>query len=386
MHRVRRILPFAIGLAAACADIGQGDHLTGGPGPSLRLIDSLVLEETDSLYLGRPEMGFAVGADGSLYIADEYWNRVVRYSSTGKLEQVYGRAGSGPGEFRSTTRATMVHDTLLIQPSAARIKVFDRRTGAYYFEHPFQRGYLTKGVFHRGDFYFALFDYSVERAVMVIPAQELLSPDPGSVPTIHGAGLVSFPPEYTRHPGLMAFNSSSVVVWSDTMLVGFSGVGYLVRYDLDGAPHDTFDIPVRDRRGVTPEGLAQFDPGRAPDLNREMRAISDLKEIWRTPKGDFVVWHQDGQAETRGRNVQLSGNAFISLVSSDLARACVDTRVPFPGTEWPRFAMSADTLFALDQVVAEGDPLRSTTIVRRFAIDTARCAWQPVVRRPGSGR
>lgn len=373
-----------VALCAGCRDRTPVEHLTGGPGPSLRLVDSVVLEETDSVYLGKPELGFAVDPAGSLYIADEFWNRVVQYAPDGRLERVFGRAGSGPGEFRSTTRATLVFDSLLIQPSATRIKVFDRRTGDYYFEHPFQRGYLTKAQFHQGIFYFASFDYGSERAIMAVPAPELLAPDPGNTPVVHKSELVAFPPEYKTYPGLLTFNSSSMVVWADTMLVGFSGVGYVVRYDLAGNPRDTFDIPVRIRHGVTAEGLAQFNPGNPPDLDKEMRAISDLKEIWRLPNGDFVFWYQDGRAETRGRNVQVFGDAFISVVSKDLTRACVDTRVPFQGTEWPRFGILGDTLLALDQVTTGEDSLRATTIVRRFAIDTVGCLWRPVAKR-GSG-
>ena len=223
-------------------------------------------------------------------------------------------------------------------------------------------------------------------AIMAVPDQEPLVPHPGSTPVVQQSGLVAFPPEYKTHPGLLTFNSSSMVLWGDTMLVGFSGVGYVVRYDLAGNPRDTFDIPVRVRRGVTAEGLAQFDPGHPPDLDKEMRAISDLKEIWRLPSGDLLFWYQDGSAETRGRNVQVFGDALISVVSKDLTRACVDTRVPFPGTEWPRFGISGDTLLALDQATSGEDSLRATTTVRRFAIDTIGCEWRPIVRRRSGTR
>jgi DNA-binding beta-propeller fold protein YncE len=51
--------------------------------------------ETD---LGRPT-GLAVDAQGSLFVADTHYHRILRYSPEGKLLESFGKEGRGPGEF-----------------------------------------------------------------------------------------------------------------------------------------------------------------------------------------------------------------------------------------------------------------------------------------------
>jgi peptidylamidoglycolate lyase len=54
---------------------------------------------SDSAHFDGPT-DVAIGADGSIYVADGYGNsRVVQFSATGGFIREWGRKGSGPGEF-----------------------------------------------------------------------------------------------------------------------------------------------------------------------------------------------------------------------------------------------------------------------------------------------
>lgn len=67
-------------------------------GPTIVFRDSVILEQPDSLSLGKPA-GLAVAANGDLFVADAYNMRVVGYDSTGRVQRFYGRRGRGPGDF-----------------------------------------------------------------------------------------------------------------------------------------------------------------------------------------------------------------------------------------------------------------------------------------------
>ena len=103
--------PTAAGLLLlACADGGEpsgspySEPHPGAVGPTVALVDSLLLEETE-YYIGRPYSLSADTADGSFLIADGYSNRIFRFGRDGRFLQSYGHPGEGPGEFTGLSRA-----------------------------------------------------------------------------------------------------------------------------------------------------------------------------------------------------------------------------------------------------------------------------------------
>ena len=81
-------------------------------GPTLLLLDSIVLEETRESYIGNPMVMF-LGPDSSLYVIDSFGQSVVRFDRTGQQIRRYGREGEGPGEFVSAGRAGFASRTVL---------------------------------------------------------------------------------------------------------------------------------------------------------------------------------------------------------------------------------------------------------------------------------
>jgi hypothetical protein len=62
--------------------------------------------------------GIAVGADGSIYVADGAGYAIKQYDSTGKHVRSFGRTGQGPGEFGSPPRSLGGNNRAFIGPLA----------------------------------------------------------------------------------------------------------------------------------------------------------------------------------------------------------------------------------------------------------------------------
>jgi peptidylamidoglycolate lyase len=90
---------------------------------------------SDSAHFDGPS-DVAVGAEGSIYVADGYGNsRVVEFSAEGRYIREWGRKGSGPGEF--TLPHSIAMDALgrlyVADRGNARVQIFDS-TGRFLRE------------------------------------------------------------------------------------------------------------------------------------------------------------------------------------------------------------------------------------------------------------
>lgn len=68
-----------------------------------------------------------------------------------------------------------------------------------------------------------------------------------------------------------------------------------------------------------------------------------------------------------------TGNGFVTVVSADFSRACIDGALPFTKHVQARTAFRGDTIFTLDQVVI-GRSDRAT-FVKAYIVDTSNCDW-----------
>lgn len=362
-----------VALIAGCT---PSDNDRPAPSGLLALVplDTVVLEESDSLYLGKPDAGLYVDDRGSIYVADEFWRHLVRFTPDGRPDRVFGQNGSGPGEFRSTAPGTFVAGDLVFQPASRKLVAFDRETGEFRGERA-ANGYLTAGYLHGTDLIMALFDYGSAHGVVVVPLSDFESTT-NPERTLLTSSIAPRPKVYTDYPELIIFNRTALAVWQDSMLVGYGGAEDVVTYTLAGSPVDTTTMPFRLRTGSSKERMSVFlEPG-AP-FNTLLSARSTLKALWRMPDGKFLLWHQDNWSEPFGADEQVFGRAFLSILSADRRRACVDAEVPFPGSSWPRITARVDTVYALDQVVPGGDSIQTYSVIRRYLLDTSGCEWLP---------
>lgn len=134
MGRLRciRIVLFAgMVLIPGCGS-EPGERVTAdAAGPTLTPIDSILLPEADTLYIGNPYTPVVDPFDGSFHIPDIFSERVLRFGRDGRLVLVYGRPGEGPGEFRGGPEVPIILDdsTVAVQIGRSRrVNVFDRNT------------------------------------------------------------------------------------------------------------------------------------------------------------------------------------------------------------------------------------------------------------------
>lgn len=348
---------------AACAD-----PLTA---PQLVLVDTVVLAESDSVYLGNPAATFTSDGVGRLYIPDMGNNRLLRFSPAGELERVFGRPGRGPGEFTGIGYAALVEPGRVWQSDyrQRRISLFDT-TGQPIREIAVD-GRLSSLHQSGATIWAGLTDHGTGLAVARIDATAIAD---SIRPT-----MISVPSEYDEYPVLSSWDDIRIAAWADTLVLAFGGVDYLVRYDTSGSPMDTAWVPTCRRQGSPTEILGKGFRSRPrnsaeqDERDQIVTKISGLLGMWRLTDGHFLVWYQDPRWDA-GRI--LRSQAYLSVLSPDLSRACVDAQLSAPGSGRTHLSMVDDLLLLLDQVVSErGASPEVRSVVRRYRIDTTRCRW-----------
>ena len=95
--RVPRLMLFVLACACSSSDGSSNQDRVGGP--LLTVLDSVVLQEPDSLPGGR-FANLTTSADGHHYISDLATGRVLRFDRDGRFDRVYSRLGGLPASFR----------------------------------------------------------------------------------------------------------------------------------------------------------------------------------------------------------------------------------------------------------------------------------------------
>ena len=163
-----------------------------------------------------------------------------------------------------------------------------------------------------------------------------------------------------------------VVPTGDSLLVAFAVQETLLLTDAHGTLVDSLALPVIRRRGVPDDVEERMQTSGSAE--GAWRIASLLHSAHRLSDGQIALVHADMEF-TNGTFLMA---LFVSLLSRDLQRACIDERLPLTGESQPWLAFRGDTLFALEQVTEGSDRVR--TIVRRFTPAPERCTWQPVNR------
>lgn len=370
-----------IALVPTCLALATGCRNPTTPAPSasadgsarLALVDSIVLDEPDSAFIGRPGQLFSVDADGSILITDQYSERILRFDGKGQLRQTYG---TRPGSIRRAGSVNIHVDSLLLHATEGRqLVAFDYHSGKELW-HRAYRGYIVAAQMTPSEVLFGSYDPASKKGVIAVPLDSILSTD--TLPL--GATRVEFPDEYSRYPDLEIFNGVVFAAWQDTLVAGFAGVDYVVRYGPAGIPIDTFVVPAVARRGTPTSSLRLF--GRnGGQLSEQVSSRSALFMLWRVPGGNLVIWFNDASTVEgpRNKSTEFTGVAWLSVLDLEKRRACVDAKVPEPESGLPRLAMHGDTLYSFDQLEVNAPSGRGPrSVVRRYLVDSSECTWMPL--------
>jgi len=325
-------------------------------------IDSTVLQESDTQDVGRP-VGLAVAENGDLYVIDAFGPSVARFSALGTYRGRLGRSGEGPGEFVAPTGLAFPNDSTIavLDLRANQISIFTRDSGRFIRRRPFEGSYRSISA-GRDSLWLGLWNARLGTSIALWSVAE---------DTI--SHLLPLPAVYApRSLRTMFMDRTIVVPLGDSLLVAFAGQEALLLIGSDGIPLDSLAVPVRRRRGI-PE-----------DVEERMRAEGTTEGAWRIASyllsaaqlrsGHIAIVHADMELKDRTFLMEL----YVSLLSPDLRRACVDEPLALVGEAQPWIAFRGDTLFALEQVTAGSESVQ--TVVRRFTPLPDRCAWLPVKR------
>ena len=363
MNRYPRSLAGLLALAAAlgAAACTRGEAAArGAGGPALVRLDSVELVESDTLFIGRPRDIAVNPADGTLFVSDGFANRVVRFDRAGRPLRSYGRAGTGPGEFVQVSKLFVI-DTLLLAGDIgrARLNLFRLDDGRYL------RNFLRVGVLGTSG--------GAPAPGLLVGAQNIdrgtsLLAWTGSGDSLRQFGPI--PPDYFRSQPLAGiFNGVHPAAWADTVLVGFGASPDLWLLTPAGQVLQRIRVPAVRRKGVPDDMATRIERLPFPKM---FSMSSVLFALRRLSSGEFAMVHFDQEIGDAG---DIHARVFVSLLSRDRTRTCVDRDLPVAYDTQPHVAFRGDTLFVLEQSV-QGE--RATTFLKTYRVDGSRCEWQPV--------
>jgi hypothetical protein len=324
-----------------------------------------MLQETDSSLIGTP-IHLTVNRAGAMFISDGMNGRVVEFARDGRFVRRFGARGNGPGEFRTPLASALMGDTILAVADAgsSRTSLFDTRTGAF-----------LRSARHEG------FPFSMQTSgdsVWIAAVYQHRNTSLGLWPTARDTFqyLGPFPAEYLESPLLKEWEPYATLLrLDDRFLLGFTGHPALFLTRLDGTVVVTVEIPVARRRGVPHD---QTERHKSDPKVEEVAAMqSALVALHQQSSKEIAVVYSD--ITWQGRTI--TANPYISLISPDFSKACVDLPLATTKDGAPQFAFRGDTLVLLEQRVTGG--AKAVTVARSYLIDAAGCDWVPVAA-PGT--
>lgn len=335
------------------------------------VVDSILIEEHDSLYIGHPASLALDPGDGSFYVADGYAMRGYRFARSGKPLMIYGRPGDGPGEIRDTRSAFPVNDSVVAVDDFRErtLELFHKYTGDFLGRRP--HGGISGGRVlaspRRDTIWMAFPDFpgGAFSVTMWLPNEDLVRP------------LWPVPDVYRNHPHYFAASglTTSLARWRDRWLLGYGSLPSVYLVDLEDGYVDSLRIPVRRRRPI-PENIVEIVETR-PEAEKRA-SLSVLRYIFQRLDGYYVVVHSDPHLAGTWPSVEIWADYYVSSLSHDLEQACVDEPLPLGTRVHALFASRADTLFVLYQRILGGDVAgkpRAETWIKLLLVDLNHCAW-----------
>ncbi|MEZ4379637.1 MAG: 6-bladed beta-propeller [Gemmatimonadales bacterium] len=363
------VIASALWLVAGCGNSGgpRTERLdTSTRGPTLVVVDSAVLAESDTISIGAYSSFFVRTASGQMVVNDMQQARLLQFGPDGRFVRSLGARGDGPGEFSLPgPMGVLPDDTTLVvlDVNARRGARFALTSGDYLGQ--FATTFPDAGT---------QWSFVGDTVVMAVNgAQELLARWPLLADTAEALGLV--PPRLRGALSLrMAYGRSELVVRESSVVALLPTEPGLDIFDRRLEHRGIVLLPAVRRKG---EPLDLAARQRAVERGDDQSLASSAVGLHRLPSGTLVAVHldmtviRDRQRNSRQSDVRL----FASLISPDLSQACLDGEVPITTDVPPIPAFRGDTMFVLARQVQADDTVRS--VVYGFRFDAAGCDWVP---------
>lgn len=357
---------FVSGCAFTGTDTASGSVITG---------DSVVMVEPEAEGLYYPLLTQARLSDGGI-LAD-IGTAIDHFDGSGRFVRRIGGAGSGPGEFQRISAVLILPgDSLfaVVDARRARIIVFETASGTLRREVVVPRIFPGQQSRWYGD-------------TVIMPGKLSDVPFTSWVPSTDSVWSWGSVPEiYTR--SISAYSQGgepSIVRRGEGWLAVYPADGRVFELSAEGQVVRAIEIPRVHRRGIPP-GLA--DSVRVIQESGVFRyAASMVFAIWELPSGSYAIIHMDTDPILNPASAAaVSGTGgityedtryWVTVLSSDLNRACPDARIPFKPDNLLVPLVKADSVFFLSRTVATDTA--ANAVLHRFRVDDRQCDWVKMV-------
>lgn len=358
MPRIRSLTVLAAVFACAGPD---------SPSPRLVLVDSIVLEQGDTTFLGRPG-GLAIVDDG-FWVADMQVGRLTHYDRSGGYRRSIGRQGDGPGEFNVPFRLAYAPPGRLDVLDVGRFVVtgVDAGDGTHLYRHSLGPQNYGTSIAYRGDS-LLVGGASIDPVAGALWLNLTTGEITAAVPAPEGRERLVRNLEYATAAQV---RDGVVAVWQGLYLARLSG--------WDGSNIE-LAIPAR-TRSVPPEDLLEQLLSGAFELDSAGVTFPVPLGASTLPNDGAAFVHIQPRWSEDGSRFEFEGG-FLSVINAAADSACVDAPIELRSEELPVIGFRGDTLYLLEQVVEDNEV---TAMVRSFEISTEGCEWMPVVRYAAEG-
>lgn len=221
--------------------------------PRLVQLDSVILGESESLYVGLVN-GFAMSAAGRYYVTDVANFVVHEFARDGQHMRTFGRQGRGPGEFTAPGALTVVGDTLLLVYGDNRIAAFDLRSGRFASERSLPGRPDGLSITHDGQ---------VIASSLVPLHRASLRVFGGATDSVRYAGPYPFPYGRNQIVDDVFGHAMAATFGRDSVAVAFHATEYAFIGRLSSPSFDSVHIGRRARNGAPARVIGSLpeDPG-----------------------------------------------------------------------------------------------------------------------------
>jgi hypothetical protein len=341
----------------ACGSSHPPSIALATPGPRVTVLDSIVLLEDETHFVGHPGNLHVDEKSGDVFVGDLFGKRVLRFAADGEFRREYG-GPSTPGERIRSLYDFVLNDSsvIAVDEKHHELVVYSLDSGAFRERIPFEQ---TQPDFAAGP-----------RGVLFAGGPDAAN---GSIFTRwdvrdkRRTTMLAIGGEVVSTPALSTEWFVHATHWSDSVVVSLGPSDNLYVLTDDGRFLSLVVLPVRSRRGI-PDSHVH---GKRPTPTDLLNGISVVVSLAHLPTGELAVVHHEN---TLVRDGYVTTQLWVTLLAPDLATACVDVPIPAVSESMPFPAFRGDTLLVLTQGVAGGS---GHSVVRRFVIDETACTWIP---------
>lgn len=328
--------------------------------------DSVLIQEPDSLALGRRTPLLLRAADGRMVLAEFPAKAVYAYAPDGRYLGAFGRVGEGPGEYRMVTgMALLPGDSLLAVADLSRPRLIIYRMD--------DRTFVNEITLREPPMPVTGWAEVGER--MILPMA--LSPTP-----FHAwhrtTGVVDAwgetPSTWPETSGASGYARTVVVPVGERVLTALPFDSVAQWRDQNGRVVATELLPRRLRRGEPKDAVARIKEWQRQNEEQFHTIASMLLAGHRFSGNRVGVLHADldGVRDKSEVGFSITGSAlYLTMLGSGDTEHCTDARIPVPFDEYTWPAFTGDTIWFIDRSTTSAGSAR--TMVRGMVVRGGTC-------------